>query len=179
MNEIKRQLKMKIGDTTHQQRNVVNKIQQQSIASAKKNKHFAPVLLSIVVLATTLFFVFSMAKENETEIYTHTAANEQIVETVTVIEVLHWETNDLITDITDTEYIEKLIEELNSAKTVSTKTTKIPSADYNLLIIRNGETVYQVGYYKDVMKLDGLESRYLDLKEEKMYGVTLELPINN
>ena len=38
MNEIKRQLKMKIGDTTHQQRNVVDKIQQQSSASAKKNK---------------------------------------------------------------------------------------------------------------------------------------------
>lgn len=59
MNEIKRQLKMKIGDTTQQQRNVVQKIRQHSIQSKKSNS-LVPAIVSIVVLAATLIFVFSV-----------------------------------------------------------------------------------------------------------------------
>lgn len=62
MNEIKRQLKMKIGDTTQQQRNVVQKIQEHSIQSKKSNS-MVPAIVSLVVLAATLIFVFSVIGE--------------------------------------------------------------------------------------------------------------------
>ncbi|QFF99291.1 hypothetical protein PB01_10895 [Psychrobacillus glaciei] len=62
MNEIKRQLKMKIGDTTQQQRNVVQKIRQHSIQSKKSNS-LVPAIVGIVVLAATLIFVFSVIRE--------------------------------------------------------------------------------------------------------------------
>ena len=84
MNEIKSQLKMKIGDTTNHQQKVVDKISLQSTVTAKINKPFVPVLLSIIVVAATLFFIFSMSKEKKMEI--HTTANEQIVEMVTIKE---------------------------------------------------------------------------------------------
>lgn len=66
MNEIKRQLKMKIGDTTQQQRNVVHKIQQLYPISSKKSKSFLPAVVSIVVFAATLIFVFSIIGEETT-----------------------------------------------------------------------------------------------------------------
>ncbi len=66
MNEIKRQLKMKIGDTTQQQRNVVHKIQQLYPISSKKSKSLLPAVLSIAVFAATLIFVFSIIGEEST-----------------------------------------------------------------------------------------------------------------
>ncbi|TKI60053.1 hypothetical protein FC756_19705 [Lysinibacillus mangiferihumi] len=72
MNEIKRQLKMKIGDTTQQQRNVVHKIQLQNPTYSKKSKPLFPAIVSIAVFAATLIFVFSMISEKSKPI---TSAN--------------------------------------------------------------------------------------------------------
>ena len=53
---------MKIGDTTQQQRNVVQKIREHSIQSKKSNA-MVPAIVSLVVLAATLIFVFSVIGE--------------------------------------------------------------------------------------------------------------------
>lgn len=145
MNEIKRQLKMKIGDTTYQQRNVVDKIQQQSIASAKKKKPFVPVLLSIVVLATTLFFVFSMAKEKEMEIHTHTTTNEQIVEMVTVHEIQATDQGQIVQS--EVPY-ESVSDELYLDKEIQTKNLNNLERIGNISIIKNGDNLeVKADYY--------------------------------
>ncbi|KGR76185.1 hypothetical protein [Ureibacillus sinduriensis] len=83
MNEIKRQLKMKIGDTTQHQRNVVRKIQQQNPGYSKTNKSLFPTLISIAVLAATIIFVFSIIGEEST-LNTTTSAN--LPESITMVD---------------------------------------------------------------------------------------------
>ena len=64
MNEIKRQLKLKIGDTTDQQKNVMNKLYKQyPFRSKQKIKILAPIAASIAVLITTIILVFSFNSE--------------------------------------------------------------------------------------------------------------------
>lgn len=99
---------------------------------------------------------------------------------ISKIEVIQWETNELSSTITDEEYIAKLTQALNTAKTVSTATVSFRSPDYKVLIIQNEKTIHELGYYKNALKYRGIEGRYINLNlyDEKMYGVTLELPIN-
>ncbi|WP_053582514.1 hypothetical protein [Lysinibacillus contaminans] len=59
MNEIKRQLQMKIGDTTQQQRNVIRKINAQHPTRSKKKYVFIPATVSLALLVATCLFVFS------------------------------------------------------------------------------------------------------------------------
>lgn len=65
MNEIKRQLQMKIGDTTQQQRNVMRKINEQYPMRAKKKISFFPAAVGLVLLVATCLFVFSIIGEDE------------------------------------------------------------------------------------------------------------------
>ena len=60
MNEIKRQLKRKIGDTTQYQQHVVQKIQNRNLVQAKKNTIFFPAVVSVVLLVATCLFFFSL-----------------------------------------------------------------------------------------------------------------------
>jgi len=90
MNEIKRQLKMKIGDTTQQQRNVVHKIQLQNPIYSKKSKPLFPAIVSIAVFAATLIFVFSMiSKESK-----HTTS-ANLPESITMIDPSNGEVIEL------------------------------------------------------------------------------------
>lgn len=59
MNEIKRQLKRKIGDTTQHQQHVVRKIHDRDLVH-KKNNIFFPAVVSIALLVATCLFVFSL-----------------------------------------------------------------------------------------------------------------------
>lgn len=65
MNEIKRQLQMKIGDTAQQQRNVMQKINEQYPMREKKKKSFFTVAASLALLVATCLFVFSFIGEEE------------------------------------------------------------------------------------------------------------------
>ena len=63
MNEIKRQLKLKVGDTTQHQQHVVQKIHDRYPTHAKKNKTFFTAAVSVAFLVATCLFVFSLKEE--------------------------------------------------------------------------------------------------------------------
>ncbi|MED3550210.1 hypothetical protein [Cytobacillus praedii] len=64
MNEIKRQLKLKIGDTTEHQKNVIIKLNNQyPFRSKQRIKTLAPITASIAVLITTIILIFSFNSE--------------------------------------------------------------------------------------------------------------------
>ena len=63
MNDIKRQLKLKIGDTTQHQQQVVRKIHDRYPRKAKKNNIFFPAAVSVALLVATCLFVFSLKEE--------------------------------------------------------------------------------------------------------------------
>ena len=63
MNEIKRQLKLKIGDTTKHQQQVVRKIHERDSNYVKKNKTFFSAVVSVALLVATCLFVFSLKEE--------------------------------------------------------------------------------------------------------------------
>ena len=65
MNEIKRQLQMKIGDTTQQQQNVIRKINEQNPMREKKKKPLFPAVASLALLVAICLFVFSFIGEEE------------------------------------------------------------------------------------------------------------------
>lgn len=73
MNEIKRQLKLRIGDTTQHQQHVVQKIHDRYPTHAKKNKPFFTAAVSVALLVATCLFVFSLKEESS-----HTTALDAV-----------------------------------------------------------------------------------------------------
>lgn len=65
MNEIKRQLQLKVGDTTQQQQNVIQKISAQYPIRTKKNNAFFPAFISFALLVGACLFVFSYIGEKQ------------------------------------------------------------------------------------------------------------------
>lgn len=65
MNEIKRQLQMKIGDTTQQQQNVIRRINEKHPLYTRKKKPFFPAVASLVLLVASCLFIFSLIGEKE------------------------------------------------------------------------------------------------------------------
>ena len=65
MNEIKRQLLMKIGDTTQQQENVIRKINERNQVYTKRKKSVFPAVASLSLLVASFLFIFSMIEEKE------------------------------------------------------------------------------------------------------------------
>ena len=63
MNDIKRQLKLKIGDTTQHQQQVVRKIHNRYPRQGKKNNAFFPAAVSVALLVATCLFIFSLKEE--------------------------------------------------------------------------------------------------------------------
>jgi hypothetical protein len=101
--------------------------------------------------------------------------NFNLKQNVTNIEVYDWDTKELITTTSDKEFIEELVNKLNNANTGSTANMDFRSPDYKLLFKNDEETVYEIGYYNQVMNLS-VNGRYLDFSEDVMYGVELPLP---
>lgn len=112
MNEIKQQLKMKIGDTTLHQRNVLGKIQQRYPTQSKKRKSYIPAILSITVLAATLFFVFLVVNDEKTLNHTTSSIPPNSVimtNSVTgeVIELEHFEYSSFLNYVINGNYGKK------------------------------------------------------------------------
>ncbi|MFP3916316.1 hypothetical protein U5N28_00790 [Lysinibacillus telephonicus] len=78
MNEIKRQLQLKVGDTTQQQQNVIQKISAQYPIRTKKNNAFFPAFISFALLVGACLFVFSYIGEKQSR----TPPNEIVATTV-------------------------------------------------------------------------------------------------
>jgi len=116
VNEIKRQLKMKIGDTTQQRQNVMRKINEQYPMRTKKKKIFLHAVFGLALLMTTCLFVFSLIAEDELDTSTMNAVTIPISEE----EVRTVERNEILTPITEeqkqqyhqqyVEIVEKLME---------------------------------------------------------------------
>ena len=64
MNEIKRQLKLKIGDTAKHQQQVMRKIHERDSKHVKKNKTFFSAVVSVTLLVAACLFVFSLKEES-------------------------------------------------------------------------------------------------------------------
>jgi hypothetical protein len=121
---------------------------------------------SISVLLLLLLFFVLIGCQNY---------NFNLNKNVTNIEVYDWETKELITTISDKEFIEELVNKLNNTNTGSTANMDFRSPDYKLLFKNDEETVYEIGYYNQVMNLS-VKGRYWDFNGDVMYGVELPLP---
>lgn len=101
--------------------------------------------------------------------------NLNLNKNVTEIQVVDWETEEPVAKIKDGQFIQEIVEELDNAKTYSTATMDFVMPDYKLVFKNDEEVLYEIGYYKKVMRL-GIEGRYWEF--DKIYGVTQELPVS-
>lgn len=96
---------------------------------------------------------------------------------ITEIEIVDWQTEEHISKITDTDFIQKLINELTNADYHSTAFINLVKPDFKVIFISEAESVYELGYYREIMNLD-IAGRYWDFQKDGLYGVTLKLPVN-
>ncbi|SDB81901.1 hypothetical protein SAMN05421734_101149 [Pelagirhabdus alkalitolerans] len=102
--------------------------------------------------------------------------NLNLSDSVTHIDIYDWESAEKVERIDDQTFIEELVETLDRAHTESTANMDFVSPDYELQFQHNEETLFELGYYVDVMDL-GTEGRYWDFNNDEMYDVTMELPV--
>lgn len=94
---------------------------------------------------------------------------------VASIEVRTYDSDELVTTITDVSFIETLVQELESANSASTANMDIPNPDYRLLFMDSDDMVIQeIGYYTEEKDF-GVVGRYL--ASDLHLAVTTELPI--
>ena len=96
---------------------------------------------------------------------------------ITGIEVYKWDSDILVTTIDDEQIIEKLVNQLNSARTKSTENMDYELPDYQLVFITDNKNVFEIGYYNELTNLFIMDSRYLKVDKDLMYGVDIKLPI--
>jgi hypothetical protein len=101
--------------------------------------------------------------------------NLNIVEDITSIELSYWDSDEIIATFEDKEFINELVKEIDNANTSSTANMDFKSPDYKLLFKNNEDTLFELGYYSQVMKLN-VEGRYWDFNKDEMYNVKLKLP---
>ncbi|GAB4074268.1 hypothetical protein GCM10028778_17710 [Barrientosiimonas marina] len=102
--------------------------------------------------------------------------NLDLSDDVTEIEVFKSDSDELIAAIDDADFIDKLVNELDNARTKTTANIDYRSPDYELFFKNNDKTIFHIGYYQEVMDL-GINGRYLD-DDGLIYGAELQLPID-
>ncbi|MDQ0159601.1 hypothetical protein [Alkalibacillus salilacus] len=121
--------------------------------------------LKIVILLIPFFLIMACGQENL-----------NLNDTVTTIEIREWNQDEVVKTIEDEAFIEDLISELDQAETESTATMDYPLPGYELRFKQEDDIVFTIGYYRDLITL-GIEGRYLDVEQDKMYGVERELSV--
>ena len=97
-------------------------------------------------------------------------------ENVASIEVRYYDSDELLATITDSSFIDSLVEELETADTGSTANMDLMNPEYTALFLDSEEQVIQsFGYYVDELSL-GVIGRYYT--QDTLFAVTTELPIN-
>lgn len=97
---------------------------------------------------------------------------------VAVIEVYKYDDDILIDTIEDKDFIDKLIKELNEARTKSTANMDFNLPEYHLIFKNTDDmNVFSIGYFKDAVVL-GVEGRYIEVDSDLIYQVELALPID-
>ncbi|MCF6138796.1 hypothetical protein [Pseudalkalibacillus berkeleyi] len=81
-----------------------------------------------------------------------------------------------LSTINDQAFIIGLIEKLEDAEQSSTATMDFQDPDYKIIIKDNQKIINDLGYYEGAIKL-GVEGRYLNQEEERLYAVTVKLPL--
>ncbi|SDI28049.1 hypothetical protein SAMN04487975_11433 [Planococcus glaciei] len=82
----------------------------------------------------------------------------------------------MVSKIEDKKFIKKLIGELNEAETAYTGTMDFEDPDYRLRFQQDEKTVFQLGYFKEMMEL-GVNGHYLDYENEYLYEGELKLRV--
>ena len=96
-------------------------------------------------------------------------------ENVASIEVRDYDSDELINTITDSSFIDSLVEELEYADTGSTANMDLMNPEYTALFLDSEEQVIQsFGYYVDELSL-GVVGRYHT--RDTLFAVKTELPI--
>lgn len=96
-------------------------------------------------------------------------------ENVTSIEVRDHDSDEFITTITDSSFINSLVEELEYANSSSTAMMDIPNADYRLLFLDSEDIIIQeIDYYIEEIDF-GVVGRYH--ASDLHLAVTTELPL--
>ena len=103
--------------------------------------------------------------------------NTDIEGSITSIEVYNWDSDILVTTIDDKQIIKKLVNQLNSARTKSTENMDYELPDYQLVFKSDSKNEFEIGYYKDLTNLFIMDSRYLKVDKDLMYGVDMKLLI--
>lgn len=96
-------------------------------------------------------------------------------ENVASIEVRYYDSDELLATITDSSFIDSLVEELETADTGSTANMDLMNPEYTALFLDSEEQVIQsFGYYVDELSL-GVVGRYYT--QNTLFTVKTELPI--
>ncbi|GAB2318891.1 hypothetical protein IRB23SM22_11490 [Alkalibacterium sp. s-m-22] len=97
-------------------------------------------------------------------------------ENVAFIEVRDYDSDEFITTITDSSFIDSLVEELEYADTGSTANMDLMNPEYTALFLDSEEQVIQsFGYYVDELSLGVIGCYHT---RDTLFAVTTELPIN-
>jgi hypothetical protein len=98
-------------------------------------------------------------------------------ENVASIEGRDYDSDEFITTITDSSFIDSLVEELETADTGSTANMDLMNPEYTALFLDSEEQVIQsFGYYVDALSL-GVVGRYHGRELGALLAVTTELAI--
>ncbi len=171
MNEIKRQLQMKIGDTAQQQRNVMQKINEQYPMREKKKNSFFTVAASLALLVATCLFVFSFIGEEELSTSTMNAVPIPIAEekgsTLSTFDV-----NEVLTPITEEQkqqYYQQYVEIVKKAmeKKIGISTSVSPIEEF-----KESDWVEPAEFEKRIQ--DGVEG-FLATERETLAAVSTDL----
>lgn len=96
---------------------------------------------------------------------------------MTSIEVRDYDSDELLATITDSSFIDSLVEELETADTGSTANMDLMNPEYTALFLDSEEQVIQsFGYYVEELSLE-VVGRYHSRELGALLAVTTELPI--
>lgn len=96
-------------------------------------------------------------------------------EQITSIEISYWDKGEKIATFENEAFINKLIKALDNANTSSTANMDFDTPDYKLIFKNKKDTLFELGYFRQVMNLN-VEGRYWDVSKDEMYDVKLKLP---
>lgn len=132
------------------------------------------VKLFVVILLAAYFLSACQTQDAQTQEVSE--EDPPFSDSITSIEIYGFQNGELVSKIEDKEFIKKLIGELNEAKAAYTGTMDFEDPDYRLRFQQDEKTVFQLGYFKEMMEL-GVNGHYLDYENEYLYEGELKLRV--
>ncbi|MFQ3544579.1 hypothetical protein Q7A53_10850 [Halobacillus rhizosphaerae] len=98
-------------------------------------------------------------------------------ENVTSIEVRGWDTSEEFQTIKDQQVIADVVNGLNKSGTVDTSNKDFMMPEYRLQFKHDEETLYEMGYYTDPMKMGSKPGNFWDKKNGEFYEFEYKLTV--